>query len=1013
MKKSNYFFHFFTFLSFLIFSGNLLAQSDIAPLERKLKGPVLNTSSEVRTPDNNSDAIIINVPGSYSTIQAAINAANNGDIILVAAGVYRENLTINKYIQLRGSNYTVNPNTGIRGPETVIQPGTSDPDPNSLTAVNILYITPGGSGSVIDGFTFDGDNTTITSGVVMNGADVDAVEAISAYDGLSNTTISNNIIKNLNYAGIDLYNYTNGGASTYDNIVTNNKFDNIIPASYGIGVLIYNNCYTSVTYNVMTRVRIGVQTGNYYNADLGSNHTISHNDIECSRLGIFHNLAYSNATTYTLDSNNITTVAGSLNNNGILVSSFQGAAAVNMNDNNVSDARIGFNLWNCPTTSTVTVNGGTASNCNIGVFANNFDGYSSNATTSSYAMTGVTLSGCDTSIWIRDNDLNTNSSTVTLNINNSSNFVNGTGMGLLIEGSDAFVLFNGAVPVDFSASLSKYIRLATNGSSVPSSLINAQNVYFGGTDGSSMTNVQLFSTEDKIDHRIDWSDLGFVSVKSNNNFVTVNSYYTPNTTSARIQRGVDVAVPGDTVNAGPGNFTEQLEINKALVLDGQGSGTTNLISPDTLLLSYTTSAVNKPVIYVHDASDVIIKNMTIDGAGKGNLNYRFQGIGYRNAGGTVRDCEVKSIRNTPINGAQGGVGIFAQADDGNPRTLDIINNDIFDFQKNATSFSGADLIANVDSNSVTGAGPVSFIAQNGIQIGFGAGGSVTNNTISNISYVPSTVVSCGVLLYQPSGTVTTSKNTLTACQMSIYYIDVGGDISENTINSTLANTGTALYWGIDADPGDRPRVDPQPFDDEDLSLRKNSSARNNANAITTSIFRNVLTSDGTNGTGIEMDALGTETLNATATENKVNGWDAGVVFYKDAGATLNGIVNDNDLSGNTYSVYDLTGVTQNATCNWFGTTDVPTILTGISGAVHFIPFGTDGTDNDLVAPGFQPVPGSCNGVGPVKNITQNLTYVAIQPAINASNNGDTLEVSPGTYNEQVLVNKGLVIKGVG
>ncbi len=79
-----------------------------------------------------------------------------------------------------------------------------------------------------------------------------------------------------------------------------------------------------------------------------------------------------------------------------------------------------------------------------------------------------------------------------------------------------------------------------------------------------------------------------------------------------------------------------------------------------------------------------------------------------------------------------------------------------------------------------------------------------------------------------------------------------------------------------------------------------------------------MTSDGTNGTAIEMDALGTETLNATATENFVNGWDAGVVFYKDAGATLNGTANDNDLSGNTFALYDLTGVTQSGSCNWFG-----------------------------------------------------------------------------------------------
>ncbi|MEZ4824621.1 MAG: hypothetical protein R2942_20410, partial [Ignavibacteria bacterium] len=578
MKKSNYFFHFFTFISILIFSGNLLAQSDIIPLERKLKGPDINNFSGEKPPDNNSDAIIINVPGSYSTIQAAINAANNGDIIQVAAGIYRENLTINKFIQLRGSNYTVNPNTGIRGPETVIQPGTSDPDPNSITAVNILYITSGGSGSIIDGFTFDGDNTLITSGVNMNGADIDAVEGISAYDGLSNTTISNNIIKNLNYAGIDLYNYTNNGASTYDNLITNNKFDNIIPASFGIGVLIYNNCYTSVTYNVMTRVRIGVQTGNYYNADLGSNHSISHNDIECSRLGIFHNLAYSNATTYTLDSNNITTFVGSTNNNGILVSSFQGAVAVNMNGNNVSDARIGFNLWNCPTSSTITVTGGTASNCNIGVFANNYDGYSSNAASSIYAMTGVTITNCDTAIKIKDNDLNSNNATVALNINNTTNVVNGTGIGLLIEGGDASVLFNGAAPVDFSTSIAKYIRLATNGTTVPSASINAQSVKFGGADGTTMSNAQLFAVEDKIDHKVDWNNLGFVSVKAFNNYVTTNSFYPPNTSAGLIQSGIDVAVPGDTVNAGTGTFNENVILNKSVTLKGNGTSST-IIAP--------------------------------------------------------------------------------------------------------------------------------------------------------------------------------------------------------------------------------------------------------------------------------------------------------------------------------------------------------------------------------------------------------------------------------------------------
>ena len=44
------------------------------------------------------------VPEQYSTIQAAINAANSGDIIQVAAGTYYEHVLVNKAVKLRGAN---------------------------------------------------------------------------------------------------------------------------------------------------------------------------------------------------------------------------------------------------------------------------------------------------------------------------------------------------------------------------------------------------------------------------------------------------------------------------------------------------------------------------------------------------------------------------------------------------------------------------------------------------------------------------------------------------------------------------------------------------------------------------------------------------------------------------------------------------------------------------------------------------------------------------------------------
>ncbi|MEO8665599.1 MAG: DUF1565 domain-containing protein, partial [Ignavibacteria bacterium] len=570
MKKS---FSFFvavlsmTACVFILNSQSLYAQSDLRLHNKKYSGQKF----EVTQPSQyDGPALVRNVPsGLYPTIQSAINAANNGDIIMVAAGTYQEDIIMNKQLSVRGANYLISPNpSGSRGAESIIQPATSQPDPNAPSYEINFYLGPNGSNSTIDGFTFDGDNPTLVSSVNINGANIDAADAIAAYDGMANTKITNNIIKNINYTGVDFDNFVNGVA-TFDNIIMNNNFDNVnVDADFGVGVYIGTNCYASITYNVMTRTRIGVQTGNFYSADLGTNHSISNNTIDSYRLAIWHNLAYTGASTFDILDNVITTQSGAPNNIGMEISSIQSSVAVNVSNNNITGATEGYDLWNCPTTSTVTVTGGTLTSCKVGVFANNYDGYDEDAASSIYAMTGVTMTNCDTAIRVRDNSLNSNSSTVALNINNATNIVNRTvpgGIGLLIEGADASVVFNGAVPIDFSLSLSKYIRLATNGVNVPSANINAQGVQFGGTAGAGMTNAQLFAVEDKIDHKIDWANLGFVSVKANNDYVTTNSFYPPNTASALIQRGVDASASGDTANVNTGNYTEQIEINKDLV----------------------------------------------------------------------------------------------------------------------------------------------------------------------------------------------------------------------------------------------------------------------------------------------------------------------------------------------------------------------------------------------------------------------------------------------------------------
>lgn len=207
-------------------------------------------------------ATIINVPADHATIQGAINAAINGDEVIVQPGFYSENVVmLGKNITLRSSD----PTSATVVATTIIDGGTTTSvitfAGSETSACAVLGFTiQNGNAASGGGIRGNGCAATISRNVIQNntassGAGIYGIEGL-----ISRNIITNNVastsgggIAQATGATIEFntisYNQVTGGArqgagirSSHDIICRNNRIVyNQVTTGYGAGVGIDNS----------------------------------------------------------------------------------------------------------------------------------------------------------------------------------------------------------------------------------------------------------------------------------------------------------------------------------------------------------------------------------------------------------------------------------------------------------------------------------------------------------------------------------------------------------------------------------------------------------------------------------------------------------------------------------------------------------------------------------------------------------------------------------------------------
>lgn len=301
-------------------------------------------------------------------------------------------------------------------------------------------------------------------------------------------------------------------------------------------------------------------------------------------------------------------------------------------------------------------------------------------------------------------------------------------------------------------------------------------------------------------------------------YAAVGSCTPPNAaahTYATIQPAVTSSRAGTIIEVCPGTYPEQVAIDKSLTVEGvssAGQDAAVIVPPSGGMVANATDVDSSEAIaaqiLVFGSATVTISNLTVDGTGSSGNGINgcspdLVGVLFQNANGTLNHVAVRNqALASGLAGCQSGLSILVQTSPGFTSKVSVANSSVHNYNKNGITGNDAGTTLNLTGNYVRGNGVVlGAAAQNGIQLGFGATGTIITETVIDNVYQDATTAAADILLYdaEENGGIKVTSNILGNSQIpiGIYTDTTPGTFGDGVTASGNRIFGTSTYDAID------------------------------------------------------------------------------------------------------------------------------------------------------------------------------------------------------------------------